>query len=491
MDENGEDHVECHLEPRDNFTLLADSPTSSGKSDHYGFESPGVDRSAKRIIEYRIIAKVPGDHSTGISSNLQNRLDRETTPNQLLTVICKDRSGNQAEKRIRLQLLDINDNPPKFINNSYFNFSVAENREPVGNQQVWLGRVQAIDPDLGENARITYRLAPEQGDIQGHEGQFFSTSQQLFRVQADTGDIYAQVSLDRENAPENGVYSMNVLAIDHGKPQLTGTARVDITVLDVNDWPPEFPRDIYTFEVPEDMELREIVGVVEAIDRDATAGPNTITYRLNPPRSQIVQRSLRSNDNEENNSRRVKRDSLLNQQQPVFMPHLETSKLRDERPLSYFSIDSRTGEIRVIRKLDREANSYFTFEVLAIDSPLIGSSQIPGSQSANQLQGGSRRGSYKAMGEVFTATATVVVTLTDVNDNQPEFRYPNASIVLQMAPGETLGHKILTVQAVDADYGENARISYSIRSEIPNPPEGPGTGNFAIDETSGLIFLTR
>lgn len=477
--------MECHLGPRDNFTLQADSTSSGGKSDHFGFDAgPSLaDRSGRRISEHRILAKVPSDHSSGSSANLQLRLDRETTPTQLLTIICKDRVGNQAERRIRLHLLDINDNPPKFLNDSYFNFTVAENREPVGNQQVWLGRVQAVDPDLGENSRITYYLAPEQNAH--HEGQFISSPQQLFRIKPDTGDIYAQVSLDRENTPDNGVYNMNVLAVDHGKPKrLTGTARVDITVLDVNDWPPEFTRDIYTFEVPEDIELRGIVGVVEAIDRDATAGPNTITYRLNPPRVGIVQRSLRNETLD-----RVKRDTMIQNQQPLFMPHLEPSKSRDDRPLSYFSIDSRTGEIRVIRKLDRESNGYFTFEVLAIDSPLSGSSHMSITQPSNQLQQGGRRG-FKG-GEVFTATATVVVTLTDVNDNAPEFRYPNVSILLHMAPGETLGHKILTVQAVDADYGENARISYSIRSEIPNPQDGPGTGSFAIDETSGLIFLTR
>lgn len=484
-DENGEDQVECHLGARDNFTLQADSSSSGGKMDHFGFETASLnERASRRISEYRVLAKVPsgGDQSTGEASSLQDRLDRETTPSQLLTIICEDRNGNHAEIRIRLHLLDINDNPPRFLNDSYFNFSLAENREPVGNQQVWLGRVQAVDPDLGENARISYHLAPDQS---AHlDGQFGSSPQQLFRVQPDTGDIYAQVSLDRENAPENGVYSFNVLAMDHGKPQqLTGTARVDVTVLDVNDWPPEFTRDIYTFEVPEDLELREVVGVVEAVDRDATAGANSITYHLNPPRAGLVQRSLKNETVE-----RRKRDSMMQQQQqPLFMPHLEPSKVRDERPLSYFSIDSRTGEIRVIRKLDRESNGYFTFEVLAIDSLLAGSSAQ--SILPSQPSQPTRRG-FKG-GEVFTATATVVVTLTDVNDNAPEFRYPNTSILLHMAPGETLGHKILTVQAVDADYGENARISYSIRSEIPIPQDGPGTGNFAIDETSGLIFLTR
>ena len=430
--------------------------------------------------EYRVLAKVPSnaDHSVSDSTNLQDRLDRETTPSQLLTIVCKDRNGNQAERRIRLHLLDINDNPPRFLNNSYFNFSIPENREPTGSQQVWLGRVQAVDADLGENARITYHLAAEPNT---HQVEAYTTInlQQIFRIQPDTGDIYAQVSLDRENAPDSGIYSMSIHAVDHGKPQqLTGTAKVDVTVLDVNDWPPEFSRDIYTFEVPEDIALREIIGTVEAVDRDATADGSTITYHLNIPRGGVAQRSFKNESLE-----RVRRDSQIQQQQPLFMPHLEPSKLRDDRPVAFFSIDSRTGDIRVIRKLDRETNGYYTFEILAVDAPLSGI-------SATTQSPGVRR-NFKGTDDVFTATATVIITLTDVNDNAPEFLYPNSSILLHMAPGETLGHKILTVQAVDADYGENARISYSIRSEIPIPQDGPGTGTFAIDETSGLIFLTR
>uniref|UniRef100_A0A5K3F137 Protocadherin-1 n=1 Tax=Mesocestoides corti TaxID=53468 RepID=A0A5K3F137_MESCO len=484
-DENGEDHVSCHLGARDNFTLQAESLSQGPKSDHFGFDGGAIsDHSNKKVSEYRILAKVPASAALvdQHNSNLQGYLDRETTPSQLLTVTCMDRAGNEAKRQIRVHLLDVNDNAPRFVNNSHFNFSVAENREPMGSQQIWLGRVHAVDPDVGENARVSYHLASDQH----HDIRFSASHQQLFRVDADTGDVYAQVSLDRENAPDNGVYTMFVLAVDHGtSKQLTGTARVDVSVLDVNDWAPEFTRDIYTFVVSEDVELREVIGTVEAVDKDATAGPNTITYHLNIPRPGLVKRSLKNDT-----TARVKRDTLSHQQQqqqPLFMPHLEPSKMRDDRPLSYFSIDSRTGEIHVIRKLDREANGYFTFEVLAIDSPLAESSLTPPPPPSPQ-QPPSRRG---ARGETFTATATVVVTLTDVNDNAPEFRYPTTSILLHMALGETLGHKILTVQAMDRDDGENARISYSIRSEIPVPPDGPGTGNFAIDETSGLVFLTR
>ncbi|VDL90794.1 unnamed protein product [Schistocephalus solidus] len=554
-DENGEDAVRCFLGPRDNFTLQAE-PLTQGLMDgrfkgNFDFGSvSGLRENGRKVTEYRILAKVPsGPQSSRAAADLQGLLDRETTPSQLITITCTDSAGNQAERKIRLHLLDINDNPPRFLNDGHFSFSVVENVQPTGGQHIWLGRVVAVDPDLGENAKISYRLAVE---LSNEKHPQTSDIHNLFFIKEDTGDMYAQMSLDRENAPENGIYTMTVLAVDHGRSTtLTGTAKVEVVVLDVNDWAPEFTRDIYTFTVPEDAPLREVIGVVEAIDRDATAISSSITYHMNTPKitrsygslegnSQVSKRSpsvsapsptsFSPSPMPQNNSTKRSvptkvtanetadpevlqrqprqsgpRLSKIGQQsrsgspytlqsgQPIFMPHLEPSKLAAQLPLSYFSVDSRTGEIRIIRKLDRETNAYFTFEVIATDSPPTDSAAAAAmASSSSAVDSARQRTAAGGVGsETFTATATVAVTITDANDNAPEFRYPNTSILLHMAPDETLGHKILTVHAVDRDEGENARISYSIRSEIPIPPDGPGSGCFAIDEASGLLFLTR
>ncbi|BHF65636.1 hypothetical protein SprV_0200864900 [Sparganum proliferum] len=563
-DEDGEDVVRCFLGPRDNFTLQSE-PLSQGQMEgrfkgSFDFGSvSGLRETGRKVTDYRILPKVPsGLQSSRAGADMQGFLDRETTPSQVITITCTDSAGNQADRKIRLHLLDINDNPPRFLNDGRFSFSVAENVQPIGGQHIWLGRVVAVDPDLGDNAKISYRLADE---LSNEKHPQRSDAHSLFFIKEDTGDMYAQMSLDRENAPENGIYTMTVLAVDHGRStQLTGTAKVEVVVLDVNDWAPEFTRDIYTFTVPEDAPLREVIGVVEAIDRDATALSSSITYHMNAPKitrpygsleanSQVSKRSLNasvpsssttSTVTHANSTRRSESARLaanktedhevLQRQprqlgqglskreqqsrgglsyahqsgQPIFLPHLEPSKLAAQLPLSYFSVDSRTGEIRIIRKLDRETNAYFTFEVIATDSPPAdsGTSNSAGSSiSSAELMtppadSARQRTAFMiaagaASSEIFTATATVAITITDANDNAPEFRYPNTSILLHMAPDETLGHKILTVQAVDRDEGENARISYSIRSEIPIPPDGPGTGCFAIDEASGLIFLTR
>ncbi|VEL24637.1 unnamed protein product [Protopolystoma xenopodis] len=93
-----------------------------------------------------------------------------------------------------------------------------------------------------------------------------------------------------------------------------------------------------------------------------------------------------------------------------------------------------------------------------------------------------------------SATATVLISLTDVNDNAPVFRQPNASAapaVIRVSQRETVGQQLMRVEAWDLDEGENARLTYRIRVEVPTPPDGPGMGLFAIDETSGAIFLAR
>lgn len=51
--------------------------------------------------------------------------------------------------------------------------------------------------------------------------------------------------------------------------------------------------------------------------------------------------------------------------------------------------------------------------------------------------------------------------ILDANDNAPEFDSPRYSV--QVASNATLGQTIATISAKDADDGENARISYSIK----------------------------
>ncbi|XP_078469911.1 cadherin-7-like [Lampetra planeri] len=101
----------------------------------------------------------------------------------------------------------------------------------------------------------------------------------------------------------------------------------------------------------------------------------------------------------------------------------------------YFSIDANTGEIRTAHSnLDREARSLFRVV-------------IEGKDMAGQKGG-------------LTGTATVTITLEDVNDNAPLFPQGTyrASVSEAAVPGMTVGR----VRAQDADEGDNARVDYRI-----------------------------
>lgn len=99
----------------------------------------------------------------------------------------------------------------------------------------------ATDADSGENGIITYRLLT---DFDGS-----------FEIQADSGEIFTTVKLDRENIAS---YEILVEAVDQGIPQRTGTASVLVSVLDRNDSPPKFSR-LFSVNVTENAEIGTFV----------------------------------------------------------------------------------------------------------------------------------------------------------------------------------------------------------------------------------------
>ena len=79
-----------------------------------------------------------------------------------------------------------------------------------------------------------------------------------------------------------------------------------------------------------------------------------------------------------------------------------------------------------------------------------------------------------------TGSATINVTVTDVNDNVPYFLQPTYSVaVLENA---TVGSEILAVSARDADSGSNAILTYSLQTMIPE---------FSINSVSGVLLLSQ
>ena len=96
-----------------------------------------------------------------------------------------------------------------------------------------MGRVDASDPDAGDNAQLIY----------GMEGNGES-----FTIDTMLGDIYTTRFLDREAMPR---YTFTVYAYDRSSAPLTATAKVVVTVGDKNDMAPVFLNASYHFYVDE------------------------------------------------------------------------------------------------------------------------------------------------------------------------------------------------------------------------------------------------
>uniref|UniRef100_A0A7N8Y3F3 Photoreceptor cadherin n=1 Tax=Mastacembelus armatus TaxID=205130 RepID=A0A7N8Y3F3_9TELE len=158
-----------------------------------------------------------------------------------------------ATADIVINLLDTNDNIPKFTS-EYYIARVAEN-SPGGSSVV---AVTANDPDSGPWGEVKYTI--------------YGSGSDLFAIHPSSGLISTQpwTSLDAEVRSK---YNFYVKAEDsEGKYSL---AEVFVTVLDVNDHSPEFDDKL--------LEKTMIIGApvkVEAVDEDAESPNNVIEYSI-------------------------------------------------------------------------------------------------------------------------------------------------------------------------------------------------------------------
>lgn len=151
-------------------------------------------------------------------------LDREKRSEYSLTVIAEDKGSPSLStiKHFIVQVLDENDNPPRFEKSHYEVFK-SENNSPGA----YLMTVVASDPDLGTNGQVTYTIIDAL--IQGSPISTYVT------IDPSIGAIYALRSFDHEDVSR---IVFTVQGRDGGNPALISNATVFLVVLDENDNPP-------------------------------------------------------------------------------------------------------------------------------------------------------------------------------------------------------------------------------------------------------------
>ena len=457
------------------------------------------DSGPNNPISYSITAGDPNMHFSISSSgtiSVQRPLDREISIQHTLTVLAfnLDAFGTtlSATTTVVVDALDINDNAPQFLDLPY-RFSVSE--RAVGGEVV--GILTATDADEGSNANVTDFIVVR-GDPEG-----------AFELNSRSGILRVAPSilppLDRESID---AYQLTVRVSDSGQPTFSTEVNVSITVTDVNDLPPEFDPDVsYITGVRENAPLGTVFFDADASDGDL--GSNAlVSYSLSEPNPLFsinettgevsLQGQLDFESQQQYNITLVAVDAGQPQltgsvslevnvfdadDQPVrftlnqyfasvfedasFGTPVQRVIARDPdtvqgNPITYlleergdsnelpFSIDSQSGQISVLRPLDRELISEYSFSVFASNTP------------------GQR------------ASATVTVEVLDVNDVAPTF--PNGSFQFQILESATIGAVLGELTAVDGD----AELAGTVEYSLINAPEA-----LTINSSTGVLTVAR
>ncbi|CAO2593778.1 Protocadherin alpha-3 [Lemmus lemmus] len=429
---------------------------------------------------FRVASKDRGDL---LEVNLQNgilfvnsRIDREA--------LC----GRSAECSIHLEVIvdrplqvfhvdvkvkDINDNPPVFKGSEQRIF-IPENRQP-GSRFPLEG---AADADIGANSLLIYTLSPT---------DYFSLKVETTDELSKSLSLELRKSLDREETPE---HRLILTATDGGKPELEGTVRLQITVLDVNDNTPLFDQAVYRAQLSENAPNATVVVDVNASDLDEGVNKDIeysfhtdmsaeilSKFHLDPVNGHIT---VKDNiDFEETKSFEIQVEAADKGTPPIHCtvlieildandnaPELIITSLslpvREDAPLgtviALISVTDRDSTVNgqvtcsltphVPFKLVSTFKNYYS---LVLDSALDRETTPDYKLVVTARDGGSPS---------LWATASVSVEVADVNDNAPAFAQPEYTVFVK--ENNPPGAHIFTVSAMDADAQENALVSYSL-----------------------------
>ncbi|XP_073077941.1 protocadherin alpha-10 isoform X5 [Manis javanica] len=431
---------------------------------------------------FRVASKGRGDL---LEVNLQNgilfvnsRIDREELCGRRLECsihleVVVDRPLQVFH--VEVEVKDINDNPPVFPATPK-NLFISETRALDSHFSI----EGASDADIGANALLTYRLSPS---------EHFSLEVPTNDEQVKPLELVLKKALDREVASE---LILVLKATDGGKPELTGTVELHITVLDVNDNAPVFDKAVHRVKLLENARNGTLVIKLNASDSDegsnshilysfaTDVSPNTeASFRIDSASGEIkVNGKI---DFEEIKLWKLQIEAVdtgnppmyghctllieildINDNAPELVVTPLSSSVLEDAPLgtviALISVSDHdsgaNGKVTCSRsphvpfKLVSTFKNYYS---LVLDSALDRESVETYELLVTARDGGS---------PPLSATASVSVQVADVNDNAPAFAQPEYTVFVR--ENNPPGRHIFTVSARDADAQENARVSYSL-----------------------------
>ncbi|XP_062416661.1 protocadherin alpha-4-like isoform X14 [Pungitius pungitius] len=439
---------------------------------------------------------------------LQRQLDREAKPTHKLRLTALD-GGNPPKTgtvEIYIDVIDVNDNMPTFIKDTY-SASLQENA-PVGTTII---QVNATDLDDGLNGEVVFSFGSNVKD----------KIRELFDIDSVTGEIIVKSHVDFE---EQDSYDIDIQASDKGTIPFRTDKSVIIKIEDMNDNPPKIEVASLTSAVSEDSRPGTTVALISITDLDsgingkiishvAEDSPFELTPSIQDNMFAVVTKShldreqqsiyditiiakdagepaLTSektirvfvsdvNDNSptfsvspytlyirENNSPAAPLFSVRASDgdegdNALISYHILRTAGFENKETSFLNMNPENGDILSLKSFDFETLKTFQFQVVATDS---------GTPS-------------------LSSNVTVNVFILDQNDNAPVILYPlssngSAEGVEEIPRNVNAGHLVTKVRAYDADIGYNGWLLFSLQEVTDH-------SLFGLDRYTGQIRTLR
>uniref|UniRef100_A0A7N8Y4D4 Cadherin domain-containing protein n=1 Tax=Mastacembelus armatus TaxID=205130 RepID=A0A7N8Y4D4_9TELE len=386
---------------------------------------------------------------------LQKQLDREDVPHLYLKLIAVDGGNPQKSGTVNIEInvLDVNDNAPVF-NQSVYKATVIENAA----KGTSIVKVNATDADSGSNGYITYSISNVKSNIAD-----------LLSIDEVSGTLFVSGAIDFEKDKK---YELRIDAKDQGG--LTDSSKVIIEVSDVNDNAPTINVMSFTSPVSEDSPPE--IKVAGKLDFEKSK-----TYQLNVQASdhggytdtcKVIIQIIDENDNVPtiqlmSFSNSISEDSAPGTTVAVVNVDDEDSdgngvvKCSINTDVPFKIESSLTGYYSIVTDdaLDRESVPEYNITITVSDQ---GSPPLSSSKSIN-------------------------VKVSDVNDNAPKFDESQYSRTVP--ENNSPGFSVFTLSASDADWGQNARVSYFLEEKEIN---GVGVSSLvSVSSENGVIHAVR
>uniref|UniRef100_A0A1A8V1S6 Protocadherin beta-1 n=2 Tax=Nothobranchius TaxID=28779 RepID=A0A1A8V1S6_NOTFU len=353
------------------------------KDARLGLEQTGQGGQGKkanfRVLENSAPHLIDVDPQSGLLYTKQ-RIDRETLckRNPKCQLSMEVFANDKEICMIKIDIQDINDNSPVFPSDQ-IDIDISENAVPGTRFPL----TSAHDPDAGENGLKTYQITRDDYNL-------FSLEVKSRGDGTKFPELVIQRPLDRE---ERSHHTLILSATDGGEYPRSGTMQINVKVIDSNDNSPVFDQPSYVVEIPENS----------------------------PPGKVLI--DLNATDPDEGNNGQV-----------VY----SFSGYAPERIRELFSIDSRTGVIKIQGEIDYEESPVIEIDVQAKD---LGPNPIPGH-------------------------CKVTVKVLDRNDNWPSVGFVSVrqGAISEAAPPGTV---IALVRVTDKDSGRNGQLQCRVLGNVP------------------------